>query len=369
MAGADGRFAWFGEGVKGLVVLAVIGLIAFGAAKLGLAPKPEDIKDPQNWPLWAAVVLVFAAYQFGWPHLTRAWRRWRVPSAAPGKISVVLAQLHEDNSNRALRETVREAIVAQLGEAVEVILWPESLRVGDGRHAEADADAQRQAQKWLKSKSCDLLVWGRVKGDKTLALRFTPAAGPGSDMRSYGLTSETLELPANFVSHLGAAVAARIVVEAAPAVDMSGHYLVPLMRRTAERLAPVIETLNPAFDADTRGSLFFSYALVKATIGEQAGSNDDLRQAVTAYRDALQEKTRERVPLQWAMTQNNLGTALTSLGERESGTAHLAEAVTAFGEALAIFEAASADRYVRGTRQNLARAQALIAKRQIQVAP
>jgi hypothetical protein len=32
---------------------------------------------------------------------------------------------------------------------------------------------------------------------------------------------------------------------------------------------------------------------------------------------------RHRAPLDWAMTQNNLGTALKRLGERESETAHL----------------------------------------------
>jgi hypothetical protein len=40
------------------------------------------------------------------------------------------------------------------------------------------------------------------------------------------------------------------------------------------------------------------------------------------------------VPLDWAMTQNNLGTALATLGERESGTATLQQAVEAYGEAL-----------------------------------
>ncbi len=59
-----------------------------------------------------------------------------------------------------------------------------------------------------------------------------------------------------------------------------------------------------------------------------------LEEAVTAYRLALQEYTRERVPLQWAGTQNNLGTALATLGERESGTARLEEAVAAYHEAL-----------------------------------
>jgi hypothetical protein len=37
----------------------------------------------------------------------------------------------------------------------------------------------------------------------------------------------------------------------------------------------------------------------------------------------LQEFTRARVALEWAMTQNNLGNALLMLGERESGTAKL----------------------------------------------
>jgi hypothetical protein len=46
------------------------------------------------------------------------------------------------------------------------------------------------------------------------------------------------------------------------------------------------------------------------------------------------EKTRERVPLDWAGIQNNLGLALWRLGERESGTARLEEAVAACREAL-----------------------------------
>jgi hypothetical protein len=39
--------------------------------------------------------------------------------------------------------------------------------------------------------------------------------------------------------------------------------------------------------------------------------------------------TRERVPLQWATTQMNLGNALQTLGERKSGMARLEEAVEA----------------------------------------
>ncbi|MEZ5823348.1 MAG: hypothetical protein R3C97_00940 [Geminicoccaceae bacterium] len=49
---------------------------------------------------------------------------------------------------------------------------------------------------------------------------------------------------------------------------------------------------------------------------------------------ALLERTRERVPLEWAMTQNNRGIALATLGERESGTERLEQAVEAYDRAL-----------------------------------
>jgi tetratricopeptide (TPR) repeat protein len=72
------------------------------------------------------------------------------------------------------------------------------------------------------------------------------------------------------------------------------------------------------------------YAL--ATLGERESGTARLEGAVTAYREALKERTRERAPLQWATTQNNLGLALLRLGERESGTARLEEAVSACRE-------------------------------------
>jgi hypothetical protein len=40
------------------------------------------------------------------------------------------------------------------------------------------------------------------------------------------------------------------------------------------------------------------------------------------------------VPLKWALTQHNLGSALLTLGEREADTARLKEAVTVFNDAL-----------------------------------
>ena len=70
------------------------------------------------------------------------------------------------------------------------------------------------------------------------------------------------------------------------------------------------------------------------TLGERESETTRLTEAVAAYREALKEETRARVPLLWAGAQRNLGVALRELGARESGTARLEEAVAAYREAL-----------------------------------
>jgi hypothetical protein len=52
------------------------------------------------------------------------------------------------------------------------------------------------------------------------------------------------------------------------------------------------------------------------TPGARESGTARFNEAVTAYRDALLEGTRDRVPLQWAATQNNLGNALRLFEER-----------------------------------------------------
>jgi tetratricopeptide (TPR) repeat protein len=69
--------------------------------------------------------------------------------------------------------------------------------------------------------------------------------------------------------------------------------------------------------------------------GDLLGDNAALERSISIYRDkALPNADKETAPADWASTQNNLGVALWMLGERESGTARLEEAVTAHRLAL-----------------------------------
>jgi hypothetical protein len=52
---------------------------------------------------------------------------------------------------------------------------------------------------------------------------------------------------------------------------------------------------------------------------EKRASGGDLKleEPARIYRDVLDEPTRDRMPLNWAMTQNNLRTALRTFGEQK----------------------------------------------------
>ena len=99
-----------------------------------------------------------------------------------------------------------------------------------------------------------------------------------------------------------------------------------------EKIAALLE--GGAVESVRHASLHMVLGNALATLGERERGPERLEQAVAAYTEALKERTRERVPLEWAMTQSNLGAALAALGEREGGPERLEQAVAAYTEAL-----------------------------------
>jgi tetratricopeptide (TPR) repeat protein len=92
--------------------------------------------------------------------------------------------------------------------------------------------------------------------------------------------------------------------------------------------------LVPPGHSDNAASYLERHANALYRQGDEKGDNTALQQSIEIWHLVLQQRPREQVPRQWAETQYRLGLVLETLGERESGTAHLEEAVAAYRAAL-----------------------------------
>ena len=117
------------------------------------------------------------------------------------------------------------------------------------------------------------------------------------------------------------------------------------------RLEQAVDAYQQALEVWTRARAPLDWASAQnnlgnalSSLGERESGTDRLKQAVDAYQQALEERTRERVPLEWVRTRNNLGNALLNLGQRDSGTKHLEQALVHFQAARA---AMSEDGYLQ----------------------
>ena len=75
-------------------------------------------------------------------------------------------------------------------------------------------------------------------------------------------------------------------------------------------------------------------------IGERESGTAHLEEAVVTYREALSEKTRERTPLDFAGMQFHLGNTLLMIGQRTNSITRLEEAVVAYRNAISVYEPA-----------------------------
>jgi hypothetical protein len=98
----------------------------------------------------------------------------------------------------------------------------------------------------------------------------------------------------------------------------------------AARLFREASALVPAGELDEKGILLRRHADALRRQGDERGDNAALHQAIQVYGCTLEVITRDRAPPNWALIMNNLGTALRLLGERESDTMRLEQAVNAY---------------------------------------
>ena len=119
------------------ILIVLIGAIAFS---VGFA-KSEHFEDVTNWPIWLATIGAIVSLLFG-INLVRLVIRWlsrkQIRPGSGDAIALMIASIEGDSDANSLRETIREGIKAELGGRVEIIVWPQVLRLPEGHDEDAE---------------------------------------------------------------------------------------------------------------------------------------------------------------------------------------------------------------------------------------
>ena len=272
-----------------------------------------------------AVLFLFCWLIWGIAGRLRRHGQHKTPRAEGKRLAIYVAELTGDDAAGSARASVINTIRHELGkDTVEVNVAGIHLAPKPGLNETAAAiEIARQARALLRRRNGDLLIWGArrtLSQTDAIELHFVSATDDrGRDKPFAVMTGNRLLLEADFAPEMGTALAALTAALAAPAVSERGTYIARRLIPVADRLSPLARNPKQVLRPNDRAQILASYALLSCVIGEQSGDVMRLEEAVRAYRDALREYTRERVPLRWAGTQNNLSNALLRLDERKSG--------------------------------------------------
>ena len=277
-------------------------------------------------PLTVAGVIAFFAWK-KWPELFRRNDAQAWTGAAGTHFTVLVADLQDDDAGLQTKHIIsslkRQFGAHQPNTGFHVAELGQKLSTSSvGLLHERDAAAEQKGRDWLREKSAHLLIWGSVaEAQKVIRLRFLPIEGDGHSETGYSLT-EILELPLNFKDDLSTVLLAYVLGQAKPAFD-ANEPLLPILQPLLLPLQNLVSDGRQNLGDHKWAELCNAAATVFARIGEQSGDPSYLQKAHSTYQEALKVCTPEDMPAQWAMTQNNLSSLLTSLGERTDGAAGL----------------------------------------------
>lgn len=296
-----------------------------------------------HWePIFGVVALGIAFLAWRFPQTNRDGKlsRWfqaqNVPPSEGKEFTILVADLDGDDENFTQTQHVVDALNREDLAAHRNL---QVLRISEGGDtAENIQQAEATGRSWLAAQNADLLVWGRVvEANQTLRLRFLSASDASQTDQAYILAEDTFELPQSFSEDLSAILAVTVIASLAPAFDDNDPWLAQRLTPIVEKVGRLLESELPSISKETGAAIQHAYATGAWVLGERTGKLKWLQAAVAAFEAALEIRTREATPLDWAKTQNNLGNALSTWGARGDGTKRLQAAVAAYKSVLEIY--------------------------------
>lgn len=246
---------------------------------------------------------------------------------------IVLCWLEDDSTGEDTRNVARAFTSV---EGVELLRSSRMVAASGASRAWSES-MRAEARSALNDWNADLAIVGLVKTPgEAVSLWFVARSGEDTLTRGdrpYKL--EDVTLGADFHDDLEAQLTAVALSQMAPFGEalVRGRVLEQGLRSAAEKLSRLIEE-GRLHRAEHRAGMQVALGTALLTLGERETGTARLEQSADAFREALKVFTREQGPEVWGLTLSNLGIALVRRGEREGGTTCLEEAVEAFQASL-----------------------------------
>lgn len=240
---------------------------------------------------------------------------------------VLIAEIEGGGS--LLRQEMKEAVEDNFGmfsfeQDVQVDLFPIKLKTVSPRaHPETRRRIAVEAGEALERSAADVIVWGKRNMLGKIELRITtlPGYGRTHDVQDFSLGWK-VGRPDEAVQR---ALAFALARKARPVLHRPQDY-------KPERLQPIVEGLDKLVElrpAEISENLYLDilsdFASGALSLGERGGHIKWLSKALDARQRYLDAVDRTTDPISWGAAQQEIGRALTALGEREGARDKLEE--------------------------------------------
>ncbi|MDR1462700.1 MAG: tetratricopeptide repeat protein [Azoarcus sp.] len=294
----------------------------------------EKIDGFGTWPGWAALGVAVATMGVI-VAIIACNRSDTVSQTAKGDGNIQISVLGDRNKiiiQQIAKETsqpieVLQAILTSMGEKELDEAWPERIE----SILRAKASEYLQLNERLRQLGDSDPEVAKLKEQAAQALQ----GGQFQEADGYLERAEQLDIQATEKQEAAArkrrASAANTLAERAGIAKLQPN---PVSYRRAAEFFGKAANLVADFDTVQARSYQFERASMLYELGKEFGQSVAWEETVALYRQILSSTSRKTEPLDWAATQNNLGTVLQILGDLQGDEAQLQESVTAYREAL-----------------------------------
>ncbi|MEM1360278.1 MAG: tetratricopeptide repeat protein [Pseudomonadota bacterium] len=246
---------------------------------------------------------------------------------------IVLTGLRSDPGqnefNRLVRSVERfdgQSDSALHTETLRCVIWSNA----DDR-VEARTNAEAKARRIAEKTGADVVIWGEViDAGSSLELSILHPA----DVSRTDYTIDGATLATAFGEDIGALIVAKVTTLSYVSDEMAGTHLVPILSQVRPVTSLLANAPPTGLTPLQRYEIHFADALTHGYLAEQAGIRAYLLRSIEQYNQSLRYVERGQNPLDWAKTQNNLGVALSTLGERTGDSQLYQDAIRAQEAAL-----------------------------------